>query len=256
MKCRLRALFRIISFAILMTFLSLLVPLVRLFFSSKMAFYLHRQGMLLTHKILGIRLNIIGNLPTEPAMIMCNHPSYFDVLYNIGKHPAVMVVGHQFKKWPFIGWLAMALNTIWVNRTNPNVRKKVRSDIVETINNGLCVFVCPEGRTSGSHFIHEVKPGLFHDASINQIPIVFYSFWYHSTDFPYFHDLNSGFLNHLFRHIWQALKNKNVTVDMRISSPRKINSADNGMLDFYKFNAWHLRRAIDVQNIVNPNILT
>ena len=86
MKCRLRALFRIISFAILMTFLSLLVPLVRLFFSSKMAFSLHRQGMLLTHKILGIRLNIIGNLPTEPAMIMCNHPSYFDVLYNIGKH--------------------------------------------------------------------------------------------------------------------------------------------------------------------------
>jgi len=256
MICKSRALIRLISFAILMTLLSLSVPLFRIFTGSKMAFSVHRQGMLIMHQILGIRLNIIGNLPDKPAMIMCNHPSYFDIFYNIGKHPAVMVVGHQFKKWPFIGWLGMALNTIWVNRTNPNARKKVRSDIIQTINNGLCVYVCPEGRTSGSHCIHEVKPGLFHDAKENKIPIVFYSFWYHSKDFPYFHDLKSGFLSHLFSHLWRALKNKNVTVDMRISSPRKIHSAESGMLDFYRFNAWHLRRAADVQNIVNPNILT
>ena len=38
------------------------------------------------HKILGIRLNIIGEFPKEPAIIMFNHPSYFDIFYNIGKY--------------------------------------------------------------------------------------------------------------------------------------------------------------------------
>ena len=36
---------------------------------------------------------------------------------------------------------------------------------------------------------------------------------------------------------------------------RKIDSADTGMQDFYRFNAWHLRNAIDKERIENPNIL-
>ncbi len=255
MVCGIRAFLRLITFAVLMTLLSIFVPLTRLLSGEKNAFNIYRNGMFLMHKILGIRLNIIGEFPKEPAIIMFNHPSYFDIFYNIGKRPAVMVVGHQFKKWPFIGWLAMALKSIFVNRTNPNARKKVRENVIQTIKKGLSVFVSPEGRTSGSHCIHEVKPGLFHDASTNNIPIVFYSFWYHSTDFPYFHDLKSGFLLHLFKHLWRALKNKYVKVDMRISSPRKIDSAETGMQDFYRFNAWHLRNAIDKERIENPNIL-
>ena len=250
----LRPFVRIIFFGVLMTSLSMVVPLVRIFSDSKIAFSIHRQGMLLMHKILGIRLNVIGELPNKPALIMCNHPSYFDIFFNIGKHPAVMVVGHQFKKWPFVGWLGIALNTIWVNRNNSGARKKARKDISQTIEKGLCVFICPEGRTAGSHYIQEVNPALFHDACEKRIPIVFYSFWYHSSEFPYFHDLKSGFLIHLFHHLWRALQNEFVVVDMKVSAPRNIESAKKGMNDFYRFNRWHLRNSKDLKNIVNTNI--
>lgn len=173
MLSHLRAFLRICSFTLMMTGISVAVPLTRLFFGSQMAFNVHRRGMFVIHKVLGIKLHIIGNLPKDPAMIMCNHPSYYDIFFNIGHRPAVMIVADQFKNWPLVGWLGQGLNTIWVRRHSPEAGKKIREEIVTRIRAGLSIFACPEGRTSGSHDIHPVKPGLFVEAMRNEVPVVF-----------------------------------------------------------------------------------
>ncbi|MEJ6498710.1 MAG: lysophospholipid acyltransferase family protein [Cryomorphaceae bacterium] len=242
MLSTIRALFRLISFALLMTAISMAVPSARWLFGGEIAFQAHRRGMFIIHRILGIKLNIIGDLPKDPALIMCNHPSYYDIFFNIGHRQAVMVVADQFKNWPFVGWLGQGLNTIWVRRHCPDAGKKIRYEIVQRIKNGLSIFVCPEGRTSGTHEIHPVMPGMFVEAMRNKLPVVFYSIRYHSEEIPYFHDLKEGFLPHLFRHLWNALQHPIVGVDLRISAPRLIEDVDKGMLDFYRFNRWHLRK--------------
>lgn len=241
MLSHLRAFLRICSFTLLMTGISVAVPLTRLFFGSQMAFNVHRRGMFVIHKVLGIKLHIIGNLPKDPAMIMCNHPSYYDIFFNIGHRPAVMIVADQFKNWPLVGWLGQGLNTIWVRRHSPEAGKKIREEIVTRIRAGLSIFACPEGRTSGSHDIHPVKPGLFVEAMRNEVPVVFYSIRYHSEEIPYFHDLKAGFIPHLFKHLWKALQHPIIEVDLRVSPPRLIQDVEQGMQDFYRFNRWHLR---------------
>ena len=241
MLSHLRAFLRICSFTLLMTGISVAVPLTRLFFGSQMAFNVHRRGMFVIHKVLGIKLHIIGNLPKDPAMIMCNHPSYYDIFFNIGHRPAVMIVADQFKNWPLVGWLGQGLNTIWVRRHSPEAGKKIREEIVTRIRAGLSIFACPEGRTSGSHDIHPVKPGLFVEAMRNEVPVVFYSIRYHSKEIPYFHDLKAGFIPHLFKHLWKALQHPIIEVDLRVSPPRLIQDVEQGMQDFYRFNRWHLR---------------
>ena len=241
MLSHLRAFLRICSFTLLMTGISVAVPLTRLFFGSQMAFNVHRRGMFVIHKVLGIKLHIIGNLPKDPAMIMCNHPSYYDIFFNIGHRPAVMIVADQFKNWPLVGWLGQGLNTIWVRRHSPEAGKKIREEIVTRIRAGLSIFACPEGRTSGSHDIHPVKPGLFVEAMRNEVPVVFYSIRYHSEEIPYFHDLKAGFIPHLFKHLWNALQHPIIEVDLRVSPPRLIQDVEQGMQDFYRFNRWHLR---------------
>ncbi len=239
-----RAFFRLISFALIMTTISIAVPAASLLFGRQAGFNVHRKGMFVIHKILGIRLTIIGELPKDPALIMCNHPSYYDIFFNIGHRPAVMIVADQFKNWPFVGWLGRGLQTIWVRRHCPEAGKLIRKEIVERIRSGLSIFVCPEGRTSGTHDIYPVKPGMFVEAMRNSVPVVFYSIRYHSEEIPYFHDLKAGFLPHLMRHLWKALKHPVVHVDMRISSPRLIEDVDQGMSDFYRFHKWHLRHQL------------
>ena len=201
MLCHLRAFIRLLSFTLIMTAMSIAVPLARVLGGAQFAFNVHRKGMFIVHKVLGIKLNIIGELPTTPALIMCNHPSYYDIFFNIGHRPAVMIVADQFKNWPLVGWLGQGLNTIWVRRHCPEAGKKIRQEIVARIRSGLSIFVCPEGRTSGTHDIYPVKPGMFVEAMRNEVPVVFYSIRYHSQEIPYFHDLKSGFLPHLMKHL-------------------------------------------------------
>lgn len=244
MLLHLRAFVRIFFFTLLMTAISVAIPLTRGLLGGQAAFNVHRKGMFIIHKVLGIRLNIIGDLPKDPALIMCNHPSYYDIFFNIGHRPAVMIVADQFKNWPLIGWLGQGLNTIWVRRHCPEAGKKIRKEIVERIRKGLSIFVCPEGRTSGTHDIYPVKPGLFVEAMRNEVPVVFYSIRYHSPEIPYFHDLKAGFLPHLFKHLWNALKHPVIEVDLRVSAPRIIQDVEQGMLDFYRFNRWHLRERL------------
>ena len=241
MLCHLRAFIRLLSFTLIMTAMSIAVPLARVLGGAQFAFNVHRKGMFIVHKVLGIKLNIIGELPTTPALIMCNHPSYYDIFFNIGHRPAVMIVADQFKNWPLVGWLGQGLNTIWVRRHCPEAGKKIRQEIVGCIRSGLSIFVCPEGRTSGTHDIYPVKPGMFVEAMRNEVPVVFYSIRYHSQEIPYFHYLKSGFLPHLMKHLWKSLQHPRIEVDLRVSPPRLIQDVDQGMQDFYRFNRWHLR---------------
>ena len=235
---------RILGFFLLFLLICLTVPLANWLLGRKNGFQVHRQGMFLTHRLLGIKLRVKGVLPESPALIFLNHPSYLDIFFNIGKRPAVMVAADQFKHWPLIGWLGQSLGTIWVKRHCPKAGKQLRKEIVKRFNDGASIYTCPEGRTSGSHDLHPVKPGLFAEAVRNEIPVVFFSIRYSSPDIPYFHDLKKGFLPHFFRHLWKTLTHKQITVDVRISEPRHLLNVDQGINDYYRFHHWHLRRVL------------
>ena len=244
MFAALLAVFRLLGFILLFTAICIAVPLTNLILGREHGFRVHRLGMHLTHLLLGIKVRMIGTLPETPALIFLNHPSYLDIFFNTGKRPAVMVAAEQFKNWPFIGWLGCSLKTIWVKRHCAEAGKNLRKEIVNRFQTGMSIYTCPEGRTSGSHDIYPVKPGLFVEAVRNDIPVVFFSIRYGSERIPYFHDLKAGFLPHFFRHLWNLFKMQKIQVDIRISRAHSFESVEEGMRDYYRFHAWHLRRVL------------
>ena len=148
------------------------------------------------------------------------------------------MAANNFKYFPFIGQLAMALETIWIDRENPgNVRDMAASRHKE----GCGLFICPEGRTSGSHALHPVFPGMFKTAMVSDIPIVFYNVRYHSEDIPYFHNLKAGFVPHFLAHLWSILKRRRSEVTTHVSEPHVVTDVSATMQAYYDYHEQYLK---------------
>ena len=100
---------------------------------------------------------------------------------------------------------------------------------------------CPEGRTSGTHDIYPVKPGLFLLAQRTKVPITFMCFKYDNKAVPYFHSLKKGFVPHFLKHFWQVLGQWRIPVEIYFSEPQFFNDVKEAMQAFYDFNKSHLQ---------------
>jgi len=189
--------------------------------------------------VLGFKHNKHGQwVKGEPALILVNHPSYIDLFMISSPWPTALIAASEFKYFPFFGQLGMALKTIWVDRKNPgNVREMAASRYKE----GCGIFLCPEGRSSGSHSLHPIFPGMFKTAMVHQIPIVFYNLRYGSEDIPYCHDLKKGFIPHLLAHIWTVLKRRRSEVTTHIGKPHMVTNVAASMQAYYDYHEQYLK---------------
>ncbi|MCH1402173.1 MAG: 1-acyl-sn-glycerol-3-phosphate acyltransferase [Schleiferiaceae bacterium] len=232
---------RLIGLAFLFTLTSLLVVLGRLF-GRKGAHAMLRFGVYCKAKLLGIKSDVFGETTKQTQLILINHPSYLDIMFlNFVKHPTTLLAAINFKNWPLVGWLGKALNVIWVKRHDRNAGKQVLLDASQRFKKGLCLMTSPEGRTSGTHDIYPVKPGLFMLAQSANVPITFMCLKYKNNAVPYFHSLKEGFVPHFLKHFWNVLGQWRIPVEVHFSEPNFFANAREGVQAFYEFNKKHLQ---------------
>ena len=94
--------------------------------------------------VLNVKITVVGEVPTQPAIIMANHRSYVDVLALISKVPAVFVAKASVKKWPLIGWGGNALDTLWVERSDKDSRRKTRKQLKNRLEANKSVVIFPD----------------------------------------------------------------------------------------------------------------
>jgi 1-acyl-sn-glycerol-3-phosphate acyltransferase len=232
---------RMAGLAVLFTLTSLLVVVGRIF-GKKGAHAMLRIGVYCKAQLLGIRSTVHGQSTRETQLILINHPSYLDIMFlNYIKHPTTLLAASNFKNWPLVGWLGKALNVIWIKRHDRSAGKQVLIDGENRFKKGLCLMTSPEGRTSGTHDIYPVKPGLFLLAQRAEVPITFMCFKYKNNAVPYFHSLKQGFVPHFLKHFWQLLGQWRIPVEIHFSEPKFFNDAKEAMQAFYDFNKSHLQ---------------
>jgi len=201
-----------------------------------------RFGVYCKAKLLGIKSDVFGETTKQTQLILINHPSYLDIMFlNFVKHPTTLLAAINFKNWPLVGWLGRALNVIWVKRHDRNAGKQVLLDASQRFKKGLCLMTSPEGRTSGTHDIYPVKPGLFMLAQSANVPITFMCLKYKNNAVPYFHSLKEGFVPHFLKHFWNVLGQWQIPVEVHFSEPKFFLDAREGMQAFYEFNKKHLQ---------------
>lgn len=124
------------------------------------------------------RIHIINpeNLPDEgPAVYICNHQSYGDVLAMmkvVNKHQLGYVGKDFFAKIPVLGKWATRIRCLYLKRGNTRNSLRIINEGVEYLNDGFSLLIFPEGTRSWSSEMGEFKAGSFKLATKARVPIV------------------------------------------------------------------------------------
>jgi 1-acyl-sn-glycerol-3-phosphate acyltransferase len=219
-----------------LTLLSVAIPVVRILAGKRKAQRFAFQGVDGIARLLSFAPRWEGQFADEPALYLCNHPSYLDILFALNPTDSVLVAAHEFKNKPFIGWLGRALQTVWINRHCPHSRRSVRQVVVQKLREGTSVFVFPEGQTTGSHTVQAVKPGLFHSAVEEGLPLAFLSIRYHNPTPLYFHTMAPGFFRDWLNHAWRVLHQPAMEVTVKVGVPQRYSCPNQAQDAFYQFH--------------------
>ncbi len=123
---------------------------------------------------LGICAELNGTVPQadRPVIYVCNHRSYIDPVIISMFVDAVVIAKHEVSGWPLIGTGAKMAGVIFVNREDKDSRSATLDKMLEMLNRGFSILVYPEGTTTAAPELLPFRPGAFHLAAANNVPLI------------------------------------------------------------------------------------
>ncbi|MBK8554805.1 MAG: 1-acyl-sn-glycerol-3-phosphate acyltransferase [Lewinellaceae bacterium] len=198
-----RALRRLMVFVLYTTWTVLRIVIGSFFTKDLTDFGLRRrqQWAATLLPLLGLKMEVEGQFPDFPCILMGNHRSYLDPVMIMRDVPAVPVSKAEVARWPLIGNGAKASGVIFLKRESTTSRKKTLDAIAENVLAGKMVILFPEGTTHSGAQTIAFRRGGFQLAALHGIPIVPVA-----IDFRYAADNwidDDTFLAHFFRRFSQ-----------------------------------------------------
>ncbi|MDX9975707.1 MAG: lysophospholipid acyltransferase family protein [FCB group bacterium] len=120
--------------------------------------------------LMGMRLRVLGDIPKPPFFLVSNHLSYVDNFVLLGLTGGAFVARHDVRSWPGANIVALAANTIYINRTRMRDTLRVGGEIRRELDRGMGIVVYPEARTSPGREVRPFKSGLLEPAIEAGIP--------------------------------------------------------------------------------------
>ena len=119
-------------------------------------------------KVLGVQLRAEAvDLPVR-ALFVCNHISWLDVFVISAVTPAHFVCKDDIRKWPVIGWLLAATETIFIARSNRADAARTAKALAERLQRDEPVAFFPEGTTTNGTILLPFSGALFEAATLAQ----------------------------------------------------------------------------------------
>ena len=119
-------------------------------------------------KIFNVKVIVNGNLKkilsNKNYLIVSNHISWVDIFVINSICPVTFVAKHSVSKWPFIGWLAKATDTIFIERNKISNIKEISRKIEYFLMSKGSIFIFPEGTSTDGSFVLPFKSNLFQTA--------------------------------------------------------------------------------------------
>lgn len=122
--------------------------------------------------VLGMRLRIIGEVPSPPFLLVANHISWFDIPVLHALAPLWLVAKDGIRRWPLIGALARAVGTIFIVRGNEASRQRAARRMAALLRHGEVVGVFPEAGISAARGVGRFHARLFGPALRADVPVV------------------------------------------------------------------------------------
>ena len=169
--------------------------------------------------ILGLKITRRNTPYSGPAIFVCNHRSMTDPVIALRYFYAYVVAKMEVQSYPVLGRGAAVTGVIYVDRSNPESRKKTRKKMENRLDAGDSILIFPEGTVKSSHMTGQFKIGSFDISSNNNIPIVPISLDYKNRErdywrpneplYKHFLDKFSKLFTHAYISFGEPIFNKN-----------------------------------------------
>jgi len=122
-------------------------------------------------EILHVELRCHGQPPHRAAMIVANHVSWLDIPVISACTHAAFLSKESIRKWPIIGWFAVASSTVFIRRGKGEA-KQVADAIAHRLKGDRQLAIFPEGHIGNGREVGRFFPRLFAAAIETQVPVV------------------------------------------------------------------------------------
>ena len=115
--------------------------------------------------ILDIEVQCDGLPPTACAgLVVANHLSWLDILVIQSLMPGVFVAKAEVQRWPLVGSMAQACETIFVERSSPRSARAMVEGTMKAFEQGYSVVAFPEGTSSDGSDLAVFHSNIFESA--------------------------------------------------------------------------------------------
>jgi 1-acyl-sn-glycerol-3-phosphate acyltransferase len=125
--------------------------------------------------VLGVRVKVHGKekLPKKGGLLMAsNHLGYIELAAILKVAPMAFVGKDEIAKWPFIGAVAKACGTVFVNRDKGGMSETYIQATEKVLNNRINVWFSPEKTTTDGTWLRPFSSALFVAANRTKHPVV------------------------------------------------------------------------------------
>ena len=128
--------------------------------------------------IMGMRMEVQGQPPRAPFLLVSNHLSYVDVVVLAAQLGGVFVARGDAARWPVAGAMCRAADTIFVDRDSQHGVGRALLRMEETLRQGRGVVLFPEGTSSVGETVLPFRPSLLAAAARTGLPVFHASITY------------------------------------------------------------------------------
>lgn len=169
----------------------------------------------------GIRIRIQGIPEYHAVFAVSNHISYLDIILLGEQVPYTFVAKQEVTRWPWIGWVAKKLGTIFIHRSLRGIHKG-QEKIAKALVHQHAVLVFAEG-TTGNGIITEPFYNAFfelpQDTCIQPVSIAYTEIKGLPTLFYIRRELGWIGNSDMLPHLWNLLRWHSLTVVLTFHRP-------------------------------------
>ncbi|KAL0232397.1 hypothetical protein PCE1_002738 [Barthelona sp. PCE] len=130
-----------------------------------------------------VKVKVTGKRDKNVKLFVANHTSFMDPVILVRQFGCSCIVNHNLKKAPFLSSLLLGMESIFVDRLDPEsrslagriIKARTKCDIT-----GPSVMIFPEGTTSNNCGLMRFNRGAFHNENVFH-PMVFSYDWKESN---------------------------------------------------------------------------
>ena len=129
-------------------------------------------------RLLGVRTIVEGNGPIPPFVLVSNHLGYLDIVIYAALLPTRFVAKQEVRTWPVVGFLAWAMDTIFIDRTVRRDTVRVLDRVAQAIREGDGVTIFAEATSTAGQAVLPFRPALLEWAATTGAPVHYASVSY------------------------------------------------------------------------------